>query len=123
MKHNYFVMLLSLCTTNILFADTITYRCSYTKYSDGKKISSTKPFRLSFLVDLRKKKSYIIGNQGSAEVTLFPKIDGMTFVEVTKGNNVTVTALDKKGYSVHSRQTIMFGEVVPAQYYGSCVKK
>lgn len=104
-------------------ADTITYRCSYTKYSDGESVKRSKLFKMTFLIDLKKKKSYIIGNQGSAPVRVFVKQDGVSFVEVTKGNNVMVTAVDQAGNSVHSRQTILFGKVTPSQYYGACVVK
>lgn len=103
---------------------TLSIDCVYTKVSDGVQIK-TENFKLHFLFDEKTLKSYVIGNQGSAEVQMLLKKEdgGMTFVETTATNNIMVTAIGKNGESVHSRQTIMFGDLIPSQYYGKCVVK
>ena len=49
--------------------------------------------------------------------------DGVSFVEITASGNVMVTAITKSGEAVHSRNGIMFNELVPSQYYGKCVRQ
>ncbi len=79
-------------------------------------------FVLTFIVDMTKKTAYMLGSQGTEEVTLIPSGvgEGVSFVEITGVGNVMTTAIDSKGNSVHSRNTIIHGEIVPTQYYGKC---
>ncbi|GLO63828.1 hypothetical protein MACH09_43360 [Vibrio sp. MACH09] len=50
--------------------------------------------------------------------------DQITFVEITGVKNVmTTTMAFDNGKSVHSRNTVSFGDLIPSQYYGSCVDK
>jgi hypothetical protein len=88
-------------------AETTTFECDYPTYSDGKLVKKVDaPFRLTFLLDLGAKKAYMIGNNGSSEITAIPNTDGVSFLEVTHSGNVMVTAITKNGRSVHSRSTI-----------------
>lgn len=105
-------------------ADTTTYECDYASYSDESGVQQPKtPFRMTFLVDASTKKAYLIGSAGSSEVSLVPNTNGLTFVETTPSGNVMVTAITSKGASVHSRGSIILGDLVPSQYYGTCQKK
>jgi hypothetical protein len=105
-------------------AETTTYECDYPTYSDEKGLHHVKaPFRLTFLVDSSARKAYIIGNAGSAEVSLVQNSYGLTLVEVTGSGNAMVTAITSKGASVHSRSGIILGDLVPSQYYGECQRK
>ena len=36
------------------------------------------------------------------------------------GTTVQTTTMNKKGKAVHSRHTLIAGEFVPSQYYGTC---
>lgn len=65
----------------------------------------------------------MIGNQGSTKVHLLNTDDGVSFIEITGSKNVMATTLDKNGASVHSRNSVINGELVPSQYYGTCVIK
>ena len=60
---------------------------------------------------------------GSTEVKLIPNTGGLTFVEVTGTGNVMVTVISDDGRSVHSRNGMVLGKIVPSQYYGRCKKK
>ncbi|MDD5472400.1 MAG: hypothetical protein PHP05_10860, partial [Sideroxydans sp.] len=80
-------------------------------------------FAMSFLVDPTARKAYMLGNQGSTEVKLIPNTGGVTFVEVTAAGNVMVTVIADDGHSVHSRNGMILGKIVPSQYYGRCKKK
>lgn len=114
--------LLSLSATSSA-TELTTYRCSYERYSDGETIRKVKePFEMTFVAEHAAKRATTTGNNGST--TVFVSLDkageGVSFVEVTPAGNVMTTVVDSKGTSIHSRHTIMAGEVVPSQYYGSC---
>lgn len=67
-------------------------------------------------------KATATGNNGSSAVVgIWNKSgEGVSFVEVTPDGNVMTTVVDSKGTSIHSRHTIIAGQVAPSQYYGSC---
>jgi len=103
-------------------AATTSYTCKFTLEATPKGLTKqAKPFELRFLVDSSAEKAYLLGNAGSSEVELIPNRDGISFIEITGSGNVMVTAITKSGEAVHSRNGIMFKELVPSQFYGSCV--
>jgi hypothetical protein len=107
----------------LVYGETETFICKYSTYSDGNGTHKVKDkFILTFIVDMTKKVAYMLGNQGSEEVALIPSAvgKGISFVEITGLGNVMTTAIDAKGNSVHSRNTILDGGIVPTQYYGKC---
>lgn len=105
-------------------ADTVTFTCDYKTYSNPEGSHKVEQqFRLIFLIDSKANKSYLIGNNGSSEVKLVANTEGFTLVEVTDSGNVMVTVISAKGKSVHSRNGIMLGNIIPSQYYGTCTKK
>lgn len=108
----------------IAFGENATYICNYNSYSDiegNKKVSEK--FELVFVVDLNTSKSYLIGNNGTKEVKVFAFDDKVNFLEVTATGNFMVTTIDAELSSVHSRNTVIAGKLVPSQYYGECVAK
>ena len=46
--------------------------------------------------------------------------ESITFLEVLESGAVQTTTIHETGRAVHSRHTILFGEFVPSQYYGTC---
>jgi len=101
--------------------DPILFTCDYATYSDERGLNrAEKGFQLRFMIEPKTKTSYFIGNNGSTPVKLVPNADGVTFVEITDSGNVTVTAITHRGASVHSRSSMILGDLVPSQYYGSC---
>ena len=125
-KHLYVVLALSLFENQMAAsAELTTYRCSYERYSNGKKIQEVeKPFELVFITDPTDpaRKATLVGNHGSSEVKGFwnKAGEGVSFIEVTPLGNVMTTVIDSKHNSVHSRHTLINGEVFPSQYYGQC---
>lgn len=118
------IVYLLLLLPSITFADTTTYSCNYTSYSDRKGNHKVKEiFEINFIVDKAAGKSYILGNNGIAEVKLLESSDQLAFFEVTASGNVMTTAIDSKLDSVHSRNSVVFGEMLPSQYYGKCKVK
>lgn len=117
-------LLVLFCMPVLVFAEPTTYSCNYTTTSDQEGNHKIKEkFELNFIVDKAAGKSYLLGNNGSAEVQLLESKDQLAFFEVTATGNIMTTAIDSKLNSVHSRNTVMFGELLPSQYYGKCVVK
>jgi len=103
------------------FADTTAFLCSYNSYSDQKGNHKVKnKFELNFIVDKATGKSYLMGNNSSSEVKMLESSDQIAFLEVTSTGNIMTTAIDSKQNTVHSRNTVISGEIVPSQYYGKC---
>jgi hypothetical protein len=119
------IMLTFLFLPKVAFCETDTFACIYKTYSDETGLhEAKKQFKLIFIIDSAKETAYMIGNQGSTDVTLFHSGEGgISFVEVTPAGNIMTTTIDSKGTSVHSRNTVFGSEIVPSQYYGECVLK
>ena len=80
--------------------------------------SRTDPLHLQFIVR-GDGSAYAVGrNVYPAEWRL--GYSGVTFLEVLKTGAVQTTTIDHQGKAVHSRHTILFGEIVASQYYGTC---
>jgi hypothetical protein len=106
------------------FAATTSYTCHFMVEASPKGLAKqAKPFELRFVTDSTADKAYLLGNAGSSEVELIPNTDGVSFVEITRSGNVMVTAITASGEAVHSRNGIMFKELVPSQFYGRCAKQ
>jgi len=105
--------------------DSVTYTCHYQSYSDKKgNHKMAEDFKLVFVVDTEKEKAKTIGSKGSFDVEmLYSPSGGMTFIEMIDGGKVLTTTIDPSGKSVHSRNIIVEGEILPSQYYGTCSKK
>ena len=105
--------------------DTVTYTCHYQSYSDKKgNHKMPEEFKLVFTVDTEKEKAKTIGSKGSFDVEmLYSPSGGMTFIEMIDGGKVLTTTIDPSGKSVHSRNIIVEGEILPSQYYGTCSKR
>ena len=103
-------------------AAPVTFVCDYETFSDEEGNHAVKgEFVLTFLVD--GEKAYMIGNNGSEPVQLLAGDEYVSFIEVTAAGNIMTTAITSDGTSVHSRNSIMFGDLIPSQYYGTCVSR
>jgi hypothetical protein len=78
---------------------------------------------LTYIVDKEADKSYLLGNNGSSEVYRFDSDDQLSFLEVTGTLNIMSTTIDSNMDSVHSRNSVILGKLIPSQYYGKCVVK
>lgn len=102
-------------------AATTGYVCKFAVEASPKGLAKqATPFELRYVVDTSTKKAYLLGNAGSSEVEVITNTDGISFVEITNSGNVMVTAISTSGEAVHSRNSIMFKELIPSQYYGKC---
>ena len=121
---NKYIAILLVAFSGSAFADLTTFICNYPIYSDQKgSHDSGEKFELVFIIDSTEKKAYMKGNNGTDEVTVLTGDDLVAFVQVTDSGNVMTTAIVKNMDSVHSRNSVIFGQIVPSQYYGKCEKK
>ncbi len=120
------LLVLVLAISSAASAETLTLVCDYKTIADNEDGLQPvkKPFVLTFLMDRETEKAYMIGNNGSVEVELVVNAgDGLTFIETTVSGNVMTTTIIETGESVHSRNSILLGELIPSQYYGTCEEK
>ncbi len=102
-----------------------TWECKFPTYSSNDGLHQSKNFNLIFKLDTISGKAYMEGNNGLGEVIpIYNKLDkSMSFIEITGGKNVMTTTITHNGNAVHSRNTVMFNELVASQYYGHCTVK
>ena len=104
------------------YAATTSFTCNFPSMASPSGVKKeSEQFELRFLSDPKTKKTYLLGNSGSSEVTAIENLTGVTFIEITNSGNVMVTAITYSGEAVHSRNGIMEGKLIPSQYYGKCV--
>ncbi len=104
----------------LVAADTVTYICTYPIYATVDGLDLAENFTLTFIIDEENDKSYMVGNNGSSEVTSIPGEGQVTFIEVTATANVMTTTILTTGASVHSRNSVILGDLLASQYYGTC---
>ena len=123
-KINAILAIVCLIFSGYSFAESTVFSCKYPAYSNIKGLHTDDKLILKIRMEEVTQKAYMLGNNDALiEVTMIPQNDGngMTFLEVTDSGNVTTTSIDTNGMSVHSRNTIIDGMLLPSQYYGECV--
>jgi hypothetical protein len=84
------------------------------------RLGDAEDFVLKFSLDTVTGKASLTGNQGVEEVSVFAVADGLTFIETLPTGAIQTTTVTKNGSSVHSRHTIIAGDLAPSQYFGQC---
>ncbi len=98
-----------------------TITCDYDKFASIQKVDKVvEIFQLTFTVDKETSVAKVIRKNGITDLQLLPTGGGFTFIEVNERGNVLTTTVDIHGKSVHSRNTILDGELIPSQFYGNC---
>ncbi len=101
----------------------IIYKCYFTNFSDQKG-NHKEILKFTFIVNEANNKAYVVGNFGKEKVIHIDRGNGKTFVEITGLGNVMTTTMDKKMQAVHGRNSVgVMGELIPSQFYGSCIEK
>jgi hypothetical protein len=110
-----------LVTPSQILAEAINLECTILAASneDGR-MTLDEPFILKFAYDNVMETAVLIGNNGVANVTPLRGDDKITFVEVTPTGTVQTTTIAGSG-AVHSRNSVIGGQIAASQYYGSCV--
>ena len=96
--------------------------CKFPKYhsQDETRLQTASGFGMTFRYDQITREAFMEGNGGISRVVLQGGSDGLTFLEFLTSGAVQSTTVAKSGAAVHSRHTLMFGDLVPTQYYGTC---
>jgi hypothetical protein len=103
------------------FSQTVTYTCKFPTFGTPDGVKKDPKYELRFVVDRSAHKAYVIGNTGSSEVDMLPNGYGISFLETSATGNIFTTTITKDGLAVHSRHTIILKDLVPTQYYGTCI--
>jgi hypothetical protein len=109
-----------LCFSVFANADPITYICAYPTWSDEDGNHPANDFNLTFIVDSENETAYMLGNLGTSEIIFLPKITGTNFLEMSDTGNIYTTTIDDNLNSVHSRNSVILGQLLASQYYGGC---
>ena len=99
-----------------------TLVCKFPKYhsQDETRLQTASGFGMTFRYDQITREAIMEGNGGISSVVLQGGSDALTFLEFLTSGAVQSTTVAKNGAAVHSRHTLMFGDLLPSQYYGSC---
>jgi len=103
-------------------AEVLSHYCSYPNYSNEEGLSKSNEFNLEFRYDTVTEDAFMVGNNGLSEVGVIKGSKGMTFLEFLSTGAVQTTTIANNNKSVHSRHTLLWGDLIPSQYYGKCKK-
>ena len=126
MKYRFVLLAVACFPFCILFfgyaaqAAAIKYSCDFPKFASPEGLSPAKSFSMEFAYDTISEKAVLIGNAGVTQVFPMNGRDGISFVEMLVTGAVQTTTVTKSGKAVHSRNTLIDGDLVPSQYYGQC---
>ncbi len=121
MKDKIHQLLLTLAVMSFgVNAEVLSYYCSYPNYSDEEGLSKSDEFNIEFRYDTVTEDAFMVGNNGLSKVGAIKKSEGITFLELLSTGAVQTTTIANDNKSVHSRHTLLWGDLVPSQYYGKC---
>ena len=100
-------------------ADVLTWQCDFDTRTTLEGVES-EPFALEFRVDTSTGIAYMQGNVGLVSVEVFVGDEGFTFIQRVTSGTVQTTTIAASGEAVHSRNTLLLGEIVAGQHFGRC---
>ena len=111
-----------LITPTVSNAEVFTYSCVFETFHERDALirHSANNFSITFRVDSITGDAFIEGNAGISSVEVHTGDSGITFLERIGSGAVQTTTIDFNGVASHSRHTIIFQDLVPSQYYGTC---
>lgn len=101
------------------FAGVLTWTCSFPSRTDPNG-GGFEHMDLIFKVDTASQRAYMEGNLGILEVQPHVGDRAFSFVELVDSGAVQSTTITPDGNAIHSRNTVIAGEFVPAQRFGRC---
>ena len=113
-------MLMLVLLPSSALAYPVTYTCEFDTYSDEEGLHAAESFKLIFIRDDQRDTTYMLGNNGSVEVAYFRTSESVNIMEQTATGNLMVTTITDNNDAVHSRNSVILGDLVASQYYGSC---
>ena len=118
----FLLLITVLATSYPVQAEVLTWDCYFETRIDADGEANEK-MHLIFKVDSVSQKAYMEGNAGFVEVSIFVGSYAFSFTEQVGSGAVQTTTITKDGLAVHSRNTVIFGEIVAAQHFGTCLFK
>jgi hypothetical protein len=94
-------------------AEMLVYKCEFEdEHSD--KLS------LVFKIDTNERLAIMEGNLGMSKLDYHIGNEAFSLMESLSSGAVQTTTILEDGRAIHSRNTIILGELVPSQYKGNC---
>ena len=115
-------LLIFLASLSTAFAELMTITCDfYTVASPEGLEKADAGFKgLKFVFKAGDSTGVMLGNAGETPVAVTTTDDSITFIQLEP--IVTTTTLELKTLkAVHSRNTVLMGQLMPTQYYGKAV--
>ena len=97
-------------------AGILTWSCTVQKIDD----EDAEPLPLTFRLDTVTRRAIVVGNSGFADVQMHIGDDAFSFMETLDSGAVHTTTITRDGLALHSRNTVIAGELVPSQSTGRC---
>lgn len=120
MKFITLILLITSCS--LLNAELTTITCDFYTVASPERIEKADAgFKgLKFVFKAGDTTGVMLGNAGETPVAVTTTDDSISFIQVSP--IVTVTTIQLKTLkAVHSRNTVLLGDLMPTQYYGKAV--
>ena len=111
-----------LCTTAFpAIGEAIRLVCDFASFSTPKDGLRSGEFGFLITWDNVTNDAFMTGNNGVAPLLVVPGDGLVTYIERVPSGTLNTTTVLSDGHAVHSRHTVMGGELlIPSQYYGIC---
>lgn len=113
------VLGLFLAFTSSTLAEVLAWECNFT-YRIAEDGRSDERLPLVFRIDTLSERAFMEGNIGIVDVDIHIGDAAFTFIEKPASGIVHTTTVTRDGLAVHSRNTVILGEIVAAQHFGTC---
>lgn len=100
-------------------AEVVTYACQF-EFRVDEEGRSEERFPLLFKIDTLSHRAVMEGNAGLVDVEIYVGDEAFSFMEKVGSGTVQTTTITRDGLAVHSRNTVILGEIVAAQHFGRC---
>jgi hypothetical protein len=122
MKYLIALIVFVVLSPSVSMGAVLTFSCKYPTFSsDEEFLKKDNTMAFLVMVDTITGESFMIGNLGRSKLELHLGEEAWTFSsKLVTGAMQTITIVKDSLVSVHSRHSVIFGEITPSQYYGKC---
>ena len=103
-----------------LYAKVLKWDCTFMETTSLEGLGRERMV-LQFTVDTVSQRAFMEGNAGFVEVEIYVGDNAFTFIEKVGSGSTMTTTVTEDGLAVHSRNTVILGELVAGQHFGRCV--
>jgi len=111
-----------LLNANTATAEVMTWQCQF-EYRIDENGKAAEAMPLMFKIDTVSQRAFMEGNAGFVDVEIHIGDNAFSFTEKVASGAIQTTTITADGLAVHSRNTVMLGEIVAAQHFGRCTTK